>query len=236
MGLRIADFDALTFDVYGTLIDWEPSIKAFLSACGARNGVGASADDLLMSFDRARAVVQTERPAHLYPDVLRHCFERIAAEFAVSPGLENRDAFAGTPHQWPAFPDTRDGLRALQARVKNCALSNIDEASLRSSCKHIDIGFDLAVTAERVGAYKPDRPHFDTALSELEAAGIPKSRVLHVGQSLRADMAPANKLGLTCAWVRRSGRSLGLSGEGAPDARPDLTFASLAELVAALGA
>lgn len=236
MPLNLSDFDAMTFDVYGTLIDWEPSIIAFLSDWSARNGVTASGPDLLMAFDRARAEIQKERPAHLYPDVLRRCFERICGEFGVAVEAGDREAFAMSPHQWPAYPDSHQGLLALQARARVGALSNIDNASLASSCRALDFRFDLIVTAERVGAYKPDRPHFDTAMADLAGLGIARDRILHVGQSLRADIAPANQLGLTCVWVNRPGRSLGLSGEGVETARPDLTVSSLQELVAAITA
>jgi 2-haloacid dehalogenase len=92
------------------------------------------------------------------------------------------------------------------------------------------------VTAERVGAYKPDRPHFETALADLAAMNIPPERVLHVGQSLRADIVPANNLGLASVWINRPGKLLGLSGERADEARPGLTVSSLAELVAVLTA
>ena len=232
--MKLADFDAVTFDVYGTLIDWEPSIIAFLGDWAKRHGVKARGEDLLMAFDRARAEIQKIRPALLYPDVLRRCFERICGEFGVTVDTQERDAFARTPHDWPAYPDSGAGLKALQAHARIGALSNIDNASLRSSCARMGIAFDIVVTAERVGAYKPDWPHFNTALADIEALGIPRSRVLHVGQSLRADITPANKLGLKCVWVHRPGRALGLSGEGAAEARPDLEVPSLAALVAAL--
>ncbi len=232
--LRLEDFDAVTFDVYGTLIDWEPSIIAFLSEWAHRCGIRAAGDDLLMAFDRARAEIQRERPAHLYPEVLRRCFDRISAEFQVPVDPTAKTEFCRLPHTWLAYPDSHAGLKALQARAKVGALSNIDEASLASSCRHLDFKFDLVVTAERVGAYKPDTPHFVTAIAELAAMGIEKRRILHVGQSLRADITPANRHGLTCAWINRSGRALGLTGYGAEHAKPDLTVATLAELVAAL--
>ncbi len=233
MTLDLADFDAVTFDVYGTLIDWEPSIIAFLSDWAARNGLAEAGADLLMAFDRARAAVQTERPAHLYPDVLRRCFDRICSEYRVEPDAGTREAFARSPLDWPAYPDSHDGLVALQSKVRIGALSNIDDATLQASSRILDVTFDLLVTAERVGAYKPDVPHFQTALADLAAQGIARERVLHVGQSLRADVAPANRLGLASVWVHRPGRVLGLSG--APDARPDLTVSSLAELVQSIG-
>jgi 2-haloalkanoic acid dehalogenase type II len=234
MPLRLSDFDAVTFDVYGTLIDWEPAIVAFLESWAGRHGVSAPGGDLLMAFDRARADLQKERPAHLYPEILRRCFDRIGREFAVAVDRDESAAFAASPHHWPAYADSHAGLAALQARARIGALSNIDDASLASSCRKLDFVFDLVVTAESVGAYKPDWPHFHTAIEKLAALGIPRERILHVGQSLRADITPANKLGLRCAWINRPDRLLGLSGEGAAEARPDLTVASLAELVAAI--
>jgi 2-haloacid dehalogenase len=236
MMLKLSNFDAITFDVYGTLIDWEPSIIAFLRRWADQNSVSSSEEDLIMAFDRARAEIQKERPAHLYPEVLRRCFNRISAEFGVPLDQDQRDAFAATPHQCPAYADSHTGLTVLQARAKIGALSNIDNASLRSSCRNLDFRFDVVVTAERVGAYKPDWSHFHTGIADLAALGIPRERVLHVGQSLRADIAPANKLGLKCAWINRPGRLLGLSGEGAAEAKPDLVVSSLEELVAAISA
>jgi 2-haloacid dehalogenase len=234
MMLKLSDFDAITFDVYGTLIDWEPSIIAFLRRWADQNSVSSSGEDLIMAFDRARAVIQKERPAHLYPEVLRRCFNRLSVEFGVPIEQDERAAFAATPHQWPAYADSHTGPTVLQARAKVGALSNIDNASLTSSCRHLDFRFDVVVTAERVGAYKPDWPHFHTGIADLAALGIPRERILHAGQSLRADVTPANKLGLKCAWINRPGRLLGLSGEGAAEAKPDLVVSSLEELVATI--
>jgi len=236
MTLSLPDFDAVTFDVYGTLIDWEPSIIAFLRHWADCHGVSVLDEDLLMAFDRARADIQRERPAHLYPEVLRRCFDRIGREFTADVDPDEREAFAAAPHQWPAYHDSHTGLKALQARAKIGALSNIDNASLTSSCRKLDFTFDLLVTAERVGAYKPDWPHFRVAIADLAVLGIPAERVLHVGQSLHADITPANRLGLKCAWINRPGRLLGLSGEGAAEAKPDLTVSSLEELVATVSA
>jgi 2-haloacid dehalogenase len=235
MPLNFSDFDAVTFDVYGTLIDWEPAIIDVLRDWATRNAISAPPQDLLMAFDRARAEIQKERPAKLYPDVLRSCFARICAEFGVAVNDEEREVFAAAPHHWPAYPDSHAGLMALQVRTKVGALSNIDNASLESSCRKLDFRFDLMVTAERVGAYKPDFAHFHTAIADLAAQGIARERILHIGQSLRADITPANRLGLACAWINRPGRLLGLSGEGAAEAKPDLTVSSVAELVSALG-
>lgn len=234
MTSAISAFDAVTFDVYGTLIDWEPSIIAYLRDWSRRQGAVLADEALLMAFDRARAVIQAERPALPYHTVLRRALAAIAKEFALVADAEAQAGFAAGPETWPAYADAPAGLAALKARVLIGALSNIDDGFLEHSCRRLAITFDLTVTAERVGAYKPDRPHFETAVADLAARGIPRDRILHVGQSLRADIAPANRLGLASAWINRPGRQLGLSGDGAAEARPDLTVSSLAELVARL--
>jgi putative hydrolase of the HAD superfamily len=234
MKLRLQDFDAVTFDVYGTLIDWEPAIISFLTEWAHCSRIDVPGQQLLMAFDRARAEIQQERPAHIYPEVLQRCFDRISNEFNVPIDAGRRAKFARAAHEWLPYEDSHTGLKALQTHVQVGALSNIDEASLASSCKHLAFKFDLVVTAERVGAYKPDTPHFTTAIAELAAMGIERRRILHVGQSLRADITPANTHGLACAWINRTGRSLGLTGYGAQKAKPDLTVSSLAELITSL--
>jgi 2-haloacid dehalogenase len=230
MAFRISEFDAVTFDVYGTLIDWEPTIVNDLRRWSRRHLLDHQDADLLMIFDRARAEIQRERPAHLYPDVLRHSFDRVCDELGVEPEAGEREAFAAAPHTWPAYPDSHDGLAALRRYAKIGALTNIDNASFQSSCRKLDFTFDVAVTAERVGAYKPDLPHFHTAIADFKALGIPRERILHVGQSLRADITPANTLGIKCVWMNRPGRLLGLFGKDASEAKPDLTVNNLSEL------
>ncbi|MCZ0734254.1 HAD family hydrolase [Phreatobacter sp. AB_2022a] len=232
--LAISDFDAVTFDVYGTLIDWEPSIIAYLQNWSRQQGAEFDDGTLLMAFDRARAVLQAERPALPYHMVLRRALVAIGAEFALAADVAAQARFAAGPTTWPAYGDAPAGLAALKSWVLVGALSNIDDALLAHSCRRLAVTFDLVVTAERVGAYKPDRPHFETAIADLAARGIRRERILHVGQSLRADIAPANQLGLASVWIARPGRRLGLSGDGAAEARPDLTVSSVAELVARL--
>ena len=111
------------------------------------------------------------------------------------------------------------------------ALSNIDEASFETILSRLGFAFDLTVTAERVGAYKPDKAHFMAALSDLRARGIEKESVLHVAQSKRADIVPATDLGLSCVWVERPGHIFGRRGGGAESVRATYRVSSLAELL-----
>ena len=236
MPLSLTDFDAVTFDVYGTLIDWEPGIIDFLRAgLTKRPFPGQRRTCLWRSTGRVRRF--RRGVPHIF---IPKCYAAASSAFRRSSvfalDAAEREAFAATPHQWPAYPDSHVGLKALQAHVRVGALSNIDNASLESSCRKLDFRFDVTVTAERVGAYKPDMPHFQTGIADLVALGISHERILHVGQSLRADITPANRLGLKCAWINRPGRLLGLSGDGAEQAKPDLTVSSLQELVTAITA
>lgn len=232
--MKFKHFDAFTFDVYGTLINWEPSIAAFLERWGKANGLSASPAALIDVYDTIRGPLQQERPGDLYPDILRGAFTRLCQHYGVAVDTALREEFAASPGTWPPFADTPPTLKRLQARGKLCALSNIDNASLAASCQKMDIRFDVLVTAERVRAYKPDLAHFHTALADLAALGIERHRVLHVAQSLRADIVPANRLGLKCVWVHRPGGRLGLTGAGTEGAKPDLVVDSLLALVAHL--
>ena len=226
-------FDALTFDIYGTVLDWEPDIAAFLGGWAARHGARMEPAALLDLYDRARAPIQAERPAPPYPEVLGRSFDAVAAELRLPADPDLRAAFAGSDASHPPFPDSAPALRRLKAAgYRLGALSNIDEASFARAIAPLGIAFDVVVTAERVGAYKPDPAHFEAALADLAALGVARARVLHVAQSLRADIAPARRLGLTTVWVNRPGSRLGRTG--AEDARPDHELAGLDALAAAL--
>ncbi len=232
MPLKTENFDALTFDVYGTLIDWEPTIGASLADWAAAEGVTAEPGALLGAFDDARAHYQTLRPALAYPEVLRSAFAYVCDRWRRSVDPNRQDAFAASVGDWPPFADTVEALLELKTRFKLGALSNIDEASFRKTDALLGSPFDFVVTAERVGSYKPALPHFAAGLYELGRLDIPPSRLLHVCQSLRADVRPANDLGITTAWINRAGRGLGLTGHGAEQAVPDAEFADMKSLAA----
>ena len=226
-------FDAVTFDVYGTILNWEPEIAAFFSDWG--NARGLSSDELLKLYDRLRRPLQEVRPALAYPDILTGTYDALANELEQEADDEARVAFRGSAGRHAPFADSRPALERLRAMgFRLAALSNVDEASFARVTQSAGLKFDIQVTAERVGAYKPDHAHFHTALSDLAAAGIPQDRVLHVAQSRRADIVPANALGLTSVWIDRPGHVFGRSGNGAESARPDFTFSSLEDLVTVL--
>ncbi len=231
--INLKKFKSLTFDVYGTLIDWEPSILAFLEAWASRNGVKASHEELLKAFDDARAHYQQLKPAMLYPEVLKSCYSYICDRWRIQPDRKEQEKFSLTVGDWEPFPDVPESLRYLKQFFKLGALSNIDNHSLSLSMKKMGVEFDVIATAERVGSYKPGLPHFVAGLTDLAGMGILPHENLHIGQSLRADIRPGNLLGLTTAWINRGERTLGLVGLGAELAAPDLRYSKLADLVEA---
>lgn len=231
-----SDFDAVSFDVYGTILNWEPEISDFLGAWAKAGGKDIPTPELLQAYDRLRQPLQDERPAMRYPEVLRHTLSRMGTEFDLPVSEPALEAFSGIAAAHRAFPDSVDALNRLRGMgLKLAALSNIDDASFAKVTAANGLSFfDVVVTAERVGAYKPDHAHFWAALADLRAMGIPIHRVLHVAQSRRADIVVANEIGLKCLWVNRPGHVFGRAGRGAETARPDYEADSLAAVVTML--
>ncbi len=213
----------LTFDCYGTLVDWENGIvQAFSAALGA---AGAPLDRARLLADHARLEPAIQaggfRP---YREVLAEVARRIAAERGrpdVDPGF-----LAASLPGWPVFPDTVSALQALRAAgFRLGILSNVDEDLLAGTLARLPVPFDLVVTAERVRSYKPARAHFDAA---REAIG--DATWLHAAQSLFHDVAPCNALGIRVAWIDRQGE--GEAAAARAGARPDARYPDLAALAA----
>jgi 2-haloalkanoic acid dehalogenase type II len=237
--MDLSQFQALTFDVYGTLIDWETGIVEALAPWAARNGLNPDRDALLAAFARHETTRQQANPETRYPDVLELVFEDIARDFGVRAKRADAYAFGESVQAWPAFDDAPDALRRLQTRYRLGVISNVDRASFAASQARLGVAFDLPVTAEDAQAYKPDRAPFELALEGLNEIGIGFDAILHVAQSPYHDHVPAKRLGMTTCWIDRQGLAQG-GGWGAtpevPD-RPkvDATYPSLAALAEAAG-
>lgn len=234
MALRIADFRALTFDCYGTLIDWEEGIGAWLSSWAESHSVFPSRDELLQAFARAENRAEQESPTSIYPDILRATLRGLGRELGIEPLPAETDAFAASVGDWPPFPDTRSALRLLKEQYRLVVVSNVDRASFARTNEKLGVAFDAVVTAEEVGAYKPDHRMFLRAFEVLERMEIGRGQILHVAQSLYDDHVPAKELGLSTVWVNRRRGQEGWGATAAPTTPviPDLEVGSLAELVA----
>lgn len=224
--LDLSRFDALTFDCYGTLIDWEAGILAGLRPVMAASAVEASDDLLLETYARHEAAIE-EGPYRRYREVLALALRGVGADLGATVTDEDAAAFGGSVVDWPAFPDSAEALAALHARYRLGVLTNCDDDLFAGSSKRLGDPFDMVVTAQQVGAYKPSPRGFDLV---FERIGVPREHVLHVAQSLFHDHVPAKRLGMATVWVdRRHGRP----GSGATppaDAVPDLVVPDMATL------
>ncbi|HZP77209.1 MAG TPA: HAD-IA family hydrolase [Pseudolabrys sp.] len=229
--MDFARYKVLTFDCYGTLIDWEAGISNLLRSWQGQIGPSVPDDLVLSAFALRQAKHQQTQPALIYPDVLRRTWRDIEETFGFEHSAARGELFAAEVGNWPPFADTVESLRYLSRFYKFAILSNVDNASLARTLKRLEVPFLLTVTAEDVGAYKPNLAHFDAAFARLAQMGISRDQVLHVAQSKHHDIQPARKLGLDCVWVNRRHGKKGSGATIAAEAEPDLTVASLAELV-----
>jgi putative hydrolase of the HAD superfamily len=224
-------FTALSFDCYGTLIDWEAGIARELGDWAAAHGIDAGPDELIELLAEHETVVQTEQPSLRYPDVLGLTLDRIAAHYGAEASPEERAGFGASVGRWPAFPDSAEALARLHRRFRLIILSNVDQASFAASNRHLGVEFDLVITAEDVGAYKPSQQSFPALLDAISSIGVSRDDLLHVAQSLYHDHEPARAVGLPSVWIDRRHDREGFGATPAPrgdDVAPDWTFPSMA--------
>jgi 2-haloacid dehalogenase len=231
--LKLRDFEALTFDCYGTLIDWERGLLAELRPWTERHGLKLGDDDLLAAFAEVEPAEQARTPDKAYPDILAAVYRRHAERWRISVNQNAARAFGQSVGRWPAFPDTAGSLQYLKRHYKLVILSNVDRASFAESNKKLGVTFDRIITAQDVGSYKPDARNFAYAIETLAGMGVAKEKILHTAQSLFHDIVPAKAAGLSTVWVnRRKGhQGGGATPTPAIEVRPDLEVADLAELV-----
>ena len=232
---KLSDFDVLTFDCYGTLIDWETGISAAIGPWLQRQGVSATRAEILAAFAAAEAPQQEATPEMPYPELLARVHGAMAERFGVAPDADAAEAFGRSIEHWPAFPDSPDALAYMKRHYRLVILSNVDRASFAHSNRKLGVAFDAVYTAEDIGSYKPDLRNFQYLLARLAEQGIARERVLHTAESLYHDHVPAKRLGLSTCWIHRRA---GQSGHGATrppdvDVIPDFRYATLGEMAAA---
>jgi 2-haloalkanoic acid dehalogenase type II len=231
--MDFSPFTTLTFDCYGTLIDWETGITGALRAWRNRTGLTESDERLLELFGSTEMVEEDKHPDSLYPMILAEVLRRMGRDLRAEPTGAEVEMFSRSVPEWPAFADSQRSLAYLKQHFKLVILSNVDRRSFAGSNRRLGVDFDLVVTAQDVGSYKPDLRNFRRLLTELEAMGVAQEQILHVAQSLRHDIEPANHIGLSTVWVDRRHAKKGFGATAPPsgDATPELRVTSLAELV-----
>ena len=208
---RLTDYSALTFDCYGTLIDWEIGIWDALQPLILHNpGSDLTRQSALAAFAGLESRQQQTTPDLPYPELLARVHRGIAETFGLESNRDFDAAFGGSVPHWPAFPDSADGLRLLGRYYKLVILSNVDRDGIAASTRKLGVEFDAVYTAQDIGSYKPAGANFAYLLAHLESdLDLDRSEVLHVAQSLYHDHAPANRFGIANAWIDRQRLSEG---------------------------
>ena len=232
--MRLTEFRVLTFDCYGTLIDWESGIHTALQPLLEKAGASLSRDAALEAFARHESDQEAQTPGMKYSNLLAEVHRRLASEWDVTVPDAAHTAFGASVPDWPAFADSASSLQYLKKFYKLVILSNVDRTSFAGSNKRLGVEFDAIYTAEDIGSYKPDLANFRHMLDHLAAQGIGPDTILHTAQSLFHDHKPAKSVGLASAWIDRRHEEGGW-GATTPqdDATYDFRFTSMAELARA---
>ena len=229
-------FKALSFDCYGTLIDWEAGIAAVLSPWAFEEGLDLTDEELLLAYADNEAATERDTPSALYPEVLATAFRRTADNLGCPVTDEWAQRLANSVPEWPAFPDSADALARLAKHYRLIILSNVHRAGFAGSNERLRGDFAAIITAEDVGAYKPAENHFRALDAALPKLGLHRAELLHVAQSLFHDHVPAKREGLPSVWInRRHDRpGWGATPEPSADFSYNLEFASMGDFADAV--
>jgi len=218
--LDFNSFDALTFDCYGTLIDWERGIVETLAPVIARGGGAVDRERVLEIYARNEAGLEAGEYLS-YREIVARSMTAVCAALGVQANDDDRAAFGGSVGRWPPFEDSPDALRRLSSRFRLGVITNCDDDLFALSAKRLGIAFDWVVSAQQARAYKPSERLFRLALERLD---VPADRILHVAQSLYHDHVVTNRLGLSSVWIDRRGGAAGSGATPPAEARPDATY------------
>jgi 2-haloacid dehalogenase len=229
--MKLTDFKALTFDCYGTLIDWETGILNGLQPLVEKAHIAPSRDQVLEIFAQNEFAQEDETPSMLYSQLLSVVYKRIARSWGIAVTNEDANSFGDSVPDWPEFSDSVNALLYLKNHFKLVILSNVDRISFRASNARLQVAFDGVYTAQDIGSYKPNPRNFDYMLQRLrDDFALKKTDVLHTAQSLFHDHAAANQFGLASAWIDRRHAETGWGATKPPPGTPkyDFRFDSMA--------
>lgn len=231
--LDFTRFQAITFDCYGTLVDWETGIFSALRPLLNSHNQSISDSTVLELYGELEASAETE-PFRTYREVLSEVVRGFGERLGFTPSTAEIHSLADSVANWMPFPDTVSALKQLQSRYRLSIISNIDDDLLATTRPKLEVQFDQVVTAQQARSYKPSLNNFRIALQRI---GLPPARVLHVGQSIFHDVIPAKSLGMATVWVNRPSRRPGVGAVKQVAGTPDLEVRNLASLAdAALAA
>jgi 2-haloalkanoic acid dehalogenase type II len=230
MHVRLTDYKVLTFDCYGTLIDWETGIFTAMQPLLALMEGDPGRDAALEVFAHYETAQESATPGMLYPELLAEVHANMRAHWSVSGSAELDGHFGRSVENWPAFPDSAQALAYLKQHYQLVILSNIDRGSFAASNEKLGVEFDAIYTAEDIGSYKPDPRNFEYMLEHLKQRRVDKGDILHTAQSLHHDHVQATAFGLATNWIDRRHDAEGFGATVAPqqDVRIDFHFPSMA--------
>jgi 2-haloacid dehalogenase len=232
--VELTDFEAISFDCYGTLIDWEAGLLAVLEPWARAQGLAIGGETLLAAYAGHEERAEAEHPRTPYPEILRRSMAALGRDLGAEVTAEDAERLATSVPDWPPFPDSAEALHTLGGRFKLIILSNVDRTSFAGTAERLGVAFDSVLTAQDVGYYKPSPWNFAALQEEARRLGV-GGRLLHAAQSLFHDHVPAKAAGLRTVWInRRQGRP-GWGATPAPpvDVTPDWEFPSMAAFAAA---
>ena len=216
--LDFSRFEHLTFDCYGTLIDWETGILAGFRRILEAHGKRPSESEILTAYAELEGAIEAG-PYCRYREVLEEVVRGLGRRFGFTPSEGQVKAFPDTIRDWEPFPDTVDALKRLGKRYKLVVISNIDDDLFAHSARKLQVKFHDVITAEQVGSYKPSLNNFQRAMERL---GARPEQILHCAESRFHDIAPARQLRIASVWVNRHAARPGPSASGSAEAAPDL--------------
>jgi 2-haloalkanoic acid dehalogenase type II len=233
--VEITQFEAISFDCYGTLIDWETGLAAVLGPWARSRGLELDDQVLLAAYGRHEAREESAHPRALYPNIVARTFMALGHELEAEVTEEDAQRLARSVPEWLPFGDSAEALAALGKRFKLIILSNVDRESFAGSAGQLGVRFDAVLTAQDIGCYKPSRRNFDALLAEAKRMGVPEGRLVHAAQSLFHDHVPAKRAGLSTVWINRHQGRPGWGATPEPNATvvPDWEFPSMAAFAAA---
>jgi putative hydrolase of the HAD superfamily len=233
--MNLTDFKVLTFDCYGTLIDWESGMVAALDPLTSKLGGRLTRDQMLEAHARHESSQQKQTPYKRYSELLAVVHKRLAEEWDIATSWNECVRYGESVKEWNPFPDTVEALRYLKQHYKLVILSNVDNESFSASNKKLGVEFDAIYTAEDIGSYKPSDRNFEYMLTMLKSRGFEKADVLHTAESMFHDHAPANKHGLKSCWIYRRYAQEGYGATMNPGSMPhyDFMFHSMGEFAEA---
>jgi 2-haloacid dehalogenase len=229
--INFQQFEVLSFDCYGTLIDWESGILAALKTILLNHQVNLEDEQILEIYAQSESNHQGGDYLK-YREILKNVVQDFCQKTNITPSESELNYLAESLKYWEPFPDTVEALKALKKRYKLTIISNIDDDLFADTAKHLEVELDWIITAEQVKSYKPSLQNFEFAIQRM---GISPDKLLHVAESIYHDIIPTKSMGLTAVWVNRRKDKEGFGATVPASGTPDVEVPDLKSLVSLMG-